>query len=698
MAIMKYKVLVLALVLLLAACAPAVNAEPTPMATLTRAKVPSPALTPTLTPTRAPSPTFTPATVIGSTWMRPADGMTMVYVPEGSFSMGSDLDADVEICKRFNGGSCLPGWYADEAPTHNVYLDAYWIDKTEVTNGKYTKCVSAGGCQPHLRNDYYVNPKYANYPVIDVTWTDADTYCHWAGGRLPTEAEWEKAARGTDGRIYPWGNNDPTCYLANFWDVSSGCVGDTSEVGSYPSGASPYGALDMAGNVDEWVNDLFDATYYSQSPARNPTGPVSGDERVVRGGASWTGAINIRSTSRSKDDPKNPMYENGFRCVLPPEATTPTTGEPTTTPLNASPTLAPPPTATAQLLPGSHFQLDEIHMVSQTEGWGISGGTLLVTADGSQTWRDVTPGVGQGNKIYGAFLDRQTAWIIFSYGNHIDYSLTIYFTTDGGQTWSTNQGPPLTTDVSGDSTWAEFAILDARNAWVMARGVQVGAGVHYRHKLFHTSDGGLTWTSLDGDISDDYTGMVFANTQFGLRTLQDLGFYGSGAPAYNVTIDGGATWEGRNLPPPPEAPDLFSQYPYCETYQPVLLSAQSVHMLMACFDNHNPPTKFTSYLYSSQDGGTTWTTVHLPDKVLASQDTLIYFDADHALLLGRDMYQSADGGPTWSFVQTVSWDGQFSFVDPQHGWGVVRGGGLVALVNTINGGKTWAEIKPAIAR
>jgi formylglycine-generating enzyme required for sulfatase activity/photosystem II stability/assembly factor-like uncharacterized protein len=695
--VMKNKVLVLTLVLLLAACAPAVTAEPTPMATLTPTRVPSPAFTPTLTPTRVPSPTFTPATVIGSTWMRPADGMTMVYVPEGSFSMGSDPEADAEICQRFNGGSCLPGWYADEAPIHSVYLDAYWIDKTEVTNGMYAKCVSAGGCQPHLRNDYYVNPKYANYPVIDMTWTDADIYCQWAGGRLPTEAEWEKAARGTDGRIYPWGNNDPTCSLANFWDVSSACVGDTSEVGSYPSGASPYGALEMAGNVDEWVNDWFDATYYSQSPASNPTGPVSGDERVVRGGASWTGAVNIRSTSRSKDDPKYPMYENGFRCVLSPEATTPTTGEPTTTPLNASPTLAHQPTATAQLLPGSHFQLDEIHMVSQTEGWGISGGTLLVTVDGGQTWRDVTPSVSQADKIYGAFLNRQTAWIIFSFGGHIDYSLTIYFTTDGGQTWSTNQGPPLTTDVSGDSTWAEFAILDARNVWVMARGVQVGAGVHYRHKLFHTSDGGLTWTSLDGEYSDDYTGMVFSDTKFGLRTLQDLGFAGSGPPVYNVTTDGGATWEGRNLPPPPEAPDLFKQYPYCESYQPVLLSTQSVHMLVACFDYH-PNTPFTSYLYSSQDGGTTWTAVHLPDKALASQDTLIYFDADHALLLGRDMYKSSDGGQTWSFVQTVSWDGQFSFVDSQHGWGVVRGGGLVALVNTINGGKTWAEIKPAIAK
>jgi photosystem II stability/assembly factor-like uncharacterized protein len=211
-------------------------------------------------------------------------------------------------------------------------------------------------------------------------------------------------------------------------------------------------------------------------------------------------------------------------------------------------------------------------MVSLTEGWGISGRYLLVTADGGQTWREVTPSAGEADKIYGAFLDRQTAWIIFSQGGQIDQTLTIYFTTDGGRTWSYNQGPPITTQVQGESTWAEFAALDARNVWVMVRGVYVVAGTHYNHELFHSADGGQTWTSQDGEISDDYTGMVFADTQFGLRSLQTTGSYGPGAPAYDVTTDGGAAWEGRELPAPPEAPDLFNQYPYCESYQPVLLS------------------------------------------------------------------------------------------------------------------------------
>jgi photosystem II stability/assembly factor-like uncharacterized protein len=247
-------------------------------------------------------------------------------------------------------------------------------------------------------------------------------------------------------------------------------------------------------------------------------------------------------------------------------------------------------------------------------------------------------------------------------------------------------------------TWAEFAELDAKNVWVMARAVYLGAGTHFNHELFHTADGGQSWTSLDGEISDNYTGMVFADPEFGLRTLQTLGAYGPGAPAYDVTTDGGATWENRELPPPPGVPDLFNQYPYCETYQPVLLSAQSVHMLVGCFDDNTPPQQFTSYLYSSQDGCTTWTTVHLPNKVQASLDRLFYFDATHALLLGRDMYKSADGGQTWAYVQTVNWDAQLSFVDPLHGWATGGAAGQKALVNTIDGGKKWALIKPTITK
>jgi formylglycine-generating enzyme required for sulfatase activity/CHAT domain-containing protein/Flp pilus assembly protein TadD len=194
------------------------------------------------------------------------DGARYVYVPAGVFSMG--LDA---------GGF-------DEKPQHEVELDAFWIMQTEVTNEQYEKCVVAEVCSPPFHPEWGEDDFWAVYdrhPVIHVTWEQAATYAEWAGGRLPTEAEWEKAARGSDGRRYPWGNTTPTAQRLNYNDE----VGDTQPVGSYPDGASPYGALDMAGNVWEWVADWYAEDYYATSPRDNPTGPVDGERRVLRGGA-----------------------------------------------------------------------------------------------------------------------------------------------------------------------------------------------------------------------------------------------------------------------------------------------------------------------------------------------------------------------------------------------------------------------------
>ncbi len=382
-----------------------------------------------------------------------------------------------------------------------------------------------------------------------------------------------------------------------------------------------------------------------------------------------------------------------------PQEIIPTTEEtPSPIPVTAWPSPIPQPAAPARLTPGNHIQLDQIYMVNRTEGWGIRGPYLLTTADGGQTWREVTPSVGEADAIYGTFLNARDAWIIFSNAGHIDTTLKVYFTTDGGRTWSYNGGPPIQPQVIGDSTWAEFAVLDARNVWIMLRGVYVGAGTHFNHELFHTSDGGATWTSLDGQISDDYTGMVFADASTGLRTLQTTGAYAPAPPAYDLTTDGGANWDNRELPAPPDAPDLFNQYPYCETYQPVLLSAQAIRMLVGCFDGYEPPRQFISYFYASQDGGATWTTVRLPGKVMASQDRLIWFGTDKALLLGRELYASANGGGTWSDVATVNWDAQFSFVDPQHGWAVASSNGQIDLVQTTNGGGSWSEVNPTVAK
>lgn len=236
----------------------------------------------------------------GSTRTSSKDGMVMVYVPRGEFIRGSENGSD------------------DEMPVHTGYLPSFWIDQTEVTNVMYRKCVMDKKCNPptqeksNTRVLYFNNYDFGDHPVIYVSWVDAKMYCEWAGRRLPTEAEWEKAARGTDGRIYPWGEGID-CQYANY----SNCVGDTSQVGSYLSGASPYRALDMAGNVGEWVADVYDNKYYNTilDGVVNPTGPDYGQYRVMRGGSWKDEAYFLRSADRNWGSPNNRYYTVGFRCA-----------------------------------------------------------------------------------------------------------------------------------------------------------------------------------------------------------------------------------------------------------------------------------------------------------------------------------------------------------------------------------------------
>jgi formylglycine-generating enzyme required for sulfatase activity len=242
--------------------------------------------------------------------------------------MGSDdgeVDYALRLCNEYYG-DCQREWFEDEQPQHTAYLDAFWIDKTEVTNAKYQRCVEAGVCQVPTTCDWgeptYGDVSKAEHPVVCVRWHDAKAYCEWAGARLPTEAEWEKAARGTGGQIHPWGNDfdgsklnscDVNC--PHEWrDVSAndGYI-YTAPVGSYPGGASPYGALDMAGNAWEWVADGYDPGYYNQSPTRNPPGPDSGEKRVLRGG-SWYIA-GVRITDRHWFLPWHGNPDVGFRCA-----------------------------------------------------------------------------------------------------------------------------------------------------------------------------------------------------------------------------------------------------------------------------------------------------------------------------------------------------------------------------------------------
>jgi formylglycine-generating enzyme required for sulfatase activity len=242
---------------------------------------------------------------IGSIETSPIDGMVQIYVEEGEFLMGSSNSDSTGT--------------SDEKPQHTIYLNAYWIDETEVTNAMYAKCVQAGVCKPPLstksrtHNSYYGDAQYANFPVIWVSWDDAQAYCQWAGRRLPSEAEWEKAARGTKGQVYPWGNKSPTCALGNFGLKDEKCVGDTSTVGIYPEGAGPYRALDMVGNVWEYVSDWYDENYYSISPQQNPTGPVSGSAHVIRGGSWYFDTPRVSTVNRAWY--VGPGGDNlGFRC------------------------------------------------------------------------------------------------------------------------------------------------------------------------------------------------------------------------------------------------------------------------------------------------------------------------------------------------------------------------------------------------
>jgi formylglycine-generating enzyme required for sulfatase activity len=271
-----------------------------------------------------------------------ASSVEEICIPAGEYVRGCAVDVVNWECG------------IESSPLNIIYVDAFFIDRLPVTNAQYAACQSSSACPPPISNasttrpDYYTNPQYAQYPVLNVRWEYADAYCRWVNKRLPTEAEWEKAARGTDRRLFPWGNELPTCDRTNTAILFPGdvlprpCVGDTVAVGSYPQNASPYGVLDMVGNTREFVSDFYDKHYHARAPYYNPQGPDRdlGKGHFARGGGWFDHAI-LSSNWVRHDEAAAEVYEHiGFRCARnAPVAPTPTpipTPTPTPVPSDAS--------------------------------------------------------------------------------------------------------------------------------------------------------------------------------------------------------------------------------------------------------------------------------------------------------------------------------------------------------------------------
>ncbi|NIS81227.1 MAG: SUMF1/EgtB/PvdO family nonheme iron enzyme [Anaerolineales bacterium] len=657
-----------------------------------------------------------------STMVSPVDGMVLLYVAEGEFVMGSDdegVEYALQLCSKYYP-DCEREEFEPEQPQHVVYLDAFWIDRTEVTNEMYARCVDAGSCTPpsdyssNTRSSYYDNPAYADYPVIYVSWYQASEYCEWAGRRLPTEAEWEKAARGDDGRIFPWGDGSYSGNHLNYCDrncefewkdtTQNDGYADTAPVGTFPRGASPYGVLDMAGNVWEWAADWFYWYYYDMSPSQNPMGTSFGDYRVLRGGSWIFASFGARTTYRSNSDPSASGDLTGFRCAYSPTPTPtaiPPTSEPTLTPIPTTAVARPSPTywqpegtqtptgnRIPHLIPGQSVNITSIRMVDASSGWAIGNARdtidhILVTNDGGDNWQDVTPPEAAptidlpDKRAFGFFLDSTNAWVTYS------PATTIWRTDDGGQSWL----PSQRTQVEDFElfTRADLHFVDSRNGWLM-RILDAGMSKVYM-ALYRTNDGGMSWERLIHPSDNPElqtggkTGMSFADAETGW-VARDVGGVIDGA-FIDWTYNGGLTWESQQLPLP-------EQSGFCGMYFPTLFSAEAGALALRCPFLSEDVLQTASYIATTNNAGQTWSLHEYPGG------ELYYINQDVVYALGREINRSRDGGRTWTLIKTVNWDGQYSFVDENLAWAVAKAEEEIALVKTTDGCRTWEEIKPKI--
>jgi photosystem II stability/assembly factor-like uncharacterized protein len=371
-----------------------------------------------------------------------------------------------------------------------------------------------------------------------------------------------------------------------------------------------------------------------------------------------------------------------------------------------NPTPAGPPIAPIQA--GTAITITTIRMLDATNGWAVGGQAqdsdhVLSTADGGQTWLDVTPPEpvlsGTSQAAIGFFVDVNTAWVTYypQKGLNVPPEARVWRTQDGGQTWQSSA--PL--DLQGLNEFylaSDLVFADLQNGWLL---VHVGVGMSHDYvALYRTMDGGQTWARLidpygvSGIQGCQKTGLVFTTAQAGWLT-GDCNGVEAGAFLFQ-TADGGQTWQPVTLPVPADAPDLFSDPgPACGTRSAIFFSPQVGKLIVTCSDYARDPAVLSDYLYTTLDGGSSWTAVSCP------ADSVLFLSPDIGWALGRDVFHTSDGGQTWTAVKTVHWDGQFSFVSDSLGWAVARAAGntgtLIALVQTRDGAQSWVEIHPVIA-
>jgi photosystem II stability/assembly factor-like uncharacterized protein len=365
----------------------------------------------------------------------------------------------------------------------------------------------------------------------------------------------------------------------------------------------------------------------------------------------------------------------------------------------------------SHLAAGQTFDISYIHMLDADQGWGIGGTAqaqdhVFRTGTGGKTWRDVTPpqpapAAGVSVVALGYFSDSSNGWVVYgpSDSSPVPSYILVWFTHDGGASWTSGKIDATGVSDESFSPWyLDFS--DSQHGWLM---VYLGAGMMHAYvALYSTNDGGATWKDiLDPHMQNDIqsftkTGMIFVDADTGWLTRDAQGVEAS--PHIFKTQDGGLNWTRIDLPAPAGAASWFDNNA-CGTYSPFAFSSQSVYLISKCLDNATYKVEH-DFLYATEDGGQTWKSVALPSAFTVTgppNGGLFFADLQNGLALSRWIYRTDDGGKTWSSGKQVNWDGQFSFIDLNTGWAVATNAGQIALVSTVDGGKTWQEIQPVVA-